>query len=708
MNDIRHNTIQENTTIQATTTTTLSPNSSSSSTASTSISAKLMNNSMNIFSTLIQNQQQQQQHQQAQTNNNNNNIYESYIKAATLLQQQQQQQHQQQQSINKQVNNSYDAYRSLLQYNPVAAAAAACAAYYNTKDQPPKIIKNDNSYETVSPSLSDEEDEEEEIEEEEVEEEEDEITIDDNEKKQQQYATNIKIEETEKLEEGEISRNNNIDLLKKRSSSISSLSSQSSIISSKLKNTKETFDKMQKCLINDTDNAIIQCFNQGENGRDNKNGGEEEDDEEFIKQQKENIPSLANSNNECKKLSNNYKIDSLLDSSLTRTPPASTTATTTNQSIESQNGLINKLKNEIIIAVNNAIQKTFENFIRLNYKNSNDSSTNSTHHHHHQQHNDNKRILKRNLISSNINKPFKRQRLNDNPSSRSLYKNQKYLSSTQKQFPSLNGYEQQTTAFKLLSQQQQQQIATGPTPNTNRFSINHLTTNPTLSQPQVNLNKPTNPSVNQLYAAALSHLSQQSTNGHNNQSQVHHPHPQQQLFFAAAAAASNPYLNTNRLFAPYLLDSQNLAQQQQQQLKQHTQSQHIFHTPIKRRRTKVTDTRLSPRTSSLNLSQLSKSTSNLLTQTASPSMMHDQDTSEYDIGDDQICGESNGEQQQQHDDDIVEDDDDDDKQQSLHSTNDGLLNVYSATNDNDDQQQSSDYTGYQISFLKKKKQLFFI
>ena len=321
---------------------------------------------------------------------------------------------------------------------------------------------------------------------------------------------------------------------------------------------------------------------------------------------------------------------------------------------------------------------------------------------------DSKRILKRNLISSNI-KPFKRQRLNDNPSSRSLYKNQKYLSTaptpatTKHQFPSINGGFEQSTAFKLLQ-------TSSTTPNTNRFSINHLTTNSVGLQPpppppqpsQTPLNKPNH--VNQLYAAALSHLSQSANNGHNSSHIHHHHHPQQQqqqLFFAAAAAASNPYLNTNRLFAPYLLDNQHQHQKQ---------SHHIFHTPIKRRRTKVTDTRLSPRTSSLNLSQLSKSTSNLLTQTASPSI-HDQDTTEYaeeNIVDNELGGgDSNCEQIYNHDDIVedndVDDEDDEDKQQSLHSTNDGLLNVYSTANENDDQQQSSDYTGYQISFLNKNK-----
>ena len=734
MNDIRHSTIESSTT--------LSPNSSTSSTASastgSSTSTKLMNNSINLFSSLLQNQATQPQQVQ-QTNS----IYESYIKAAAMLQQQQQQgynngissslacpvpqqqqqQQQQQQKMNSQQgsinnNNAYDlTYRSLLQYNPVAAAAAACAAFYNAKELQsssiqPKLTKNDNSYETVSPSLSDEEDEDEHADE-------NNNNNNNNSNEQQTQQQQIKIED-ERLEEGEIARNSDemdCSIKKKRRTSVSSLSSESD--TSKPNNgvqAKDTFDKIQKCLINDTDNAIIQCFNQEKT---------EEEDDEFIKQ-KENIPSTKPSVEvECKKLSNNYKIDSLLDSN----NKSSTTTVAFENGGNKKLDLINRLKSEILIAVNNAIQKTFENFIRSNCNNSKEEYMMEDREKQNNFENDSKRILKRNLISSNM-KPFKRQRLNDNPSSRSLYKNHKYLSASR------IGYE--PTAFKPL---------THSTNNSNKFSINQLTSvsNNHNKTPLSSASSTSSTSaaatavaVNQLYAAAISHLQNQppnnNSNGHHHlhnhhnstHQMLHHTHPQQQqqqqLFFAAAAAASNPYLNatnTNRLFTPYLMDNINSTQthqnpliglaQSQQQLNTNGSNAHIFHTPIKRRRTKVTDTRLSPRASSLNLNQLSKpAASNLLIQNCaihSPSSAHDDNETYVDDVDD-LGNESNGDDQ--HQSSQIYDNLNDDEEK--HSTNDGLMNIYS--NDNEDlinnNQPTSDYTGYQISFLqKKKKEIFF-
>jgi hypothetical protein len=367
---------------------------------------------------------------------------------------------------------TYDlAYRSLLQYNP--AAAAACAAFYNTKK-----TKKDESYETVSSSLSDDED---------------------NNKNFEQIKMDDEI-----LEEGEITKISDID--------------------EKPKIGKEIFEKMQKCLINDTDNAIIQCF---------------EDDDELIKH-KENIPSKN------EKLSNSFKIDSLLDSTTTTTK---STPTTEN---------FHTLKNEILLAVNLSIQKTFENFIRVNF----DSTVP-------QQQQQSANYLKRNLVSSNT-KPYKRQRLNDNPSSRT----------TNEAAP---------------------------------FQINQLT--------------------HQIYTAAISRLQNQQ----QQQPLVN------QLFF-------NP---TNRLFTPYLMENSG------QSPSTSSSSPHIINTPTKRRRTKVTDIRVST-------NQISKSSQSSI----------------LNISNDDSNDEIN--------------------EESLHSTNEGLLNVYSS--DNSDQMNNqpttpNEYIGYQISFF---------
>lgn len=190
------------------------------------------------------------------------------------------------------------------------------------------------------------------------------------------------------------------------------------------------------------------------------------------------------------------------------------------------------------------------------------------------------------------------------------------------------------------------------------LNTHHSSSTPSLSSSSSTSSTSKNSMVNQFYSAALmqhqksQNFSQQQPqfpiNPHHHQqyntpSLFAHQQQQHQLILAAAAAAghnqspsthsqSPSYFNmaaaaaANRLFTPYLLDHQSHSSQSQQplistpnqsnKLSRNFQSNSfngnpgLFHVPGKRRRTKVTDTRLSPRNNSSSVRSNSSSINN--------------------------------------------------------------------------------------------------
>lgn len=381
-----------------------------------------------------------------------------------------------------------------------------------------------------------------------------------------------------------LSKNENIDeqlgeklqSIKRRSSSVSSAGEESfvsddaakSFSSENSSKKRKTFEKMQKEIISDVDKAISSCFMN----KKLKSACDEHEHEQAA----ENSENTENENE------------------------SSTNKTEANKSEE----FMESLRSEIISTVQSVIASTFKQY------NPQESLIKS-----HSTKTDAKNCLKRNLKyenQSNSNciaelntsaaaQNHKRQRLNDISAKNHAQSQKSYETAFKplginREKPRVSDYTPSNHIAPHFSAPKTTMLATTTTQQPpNIFNRALAFQNQMLLRPSAGAAHPPHPHqnnafVNQFYAAAMSHFNQQPqqpTNG----------------FFPSFP---------NRLFAPYLDSS--AAPPAQNPLLSMPHHSHpmepnafaaaaaaaaaVFQTPTKRRRTKVTDTRLSPRTSS--------------------------------------------------------------------------------------------------------------